>query len=181
MSRHDWLAGGARDELAVERIYAAAADLIFRDGFDGFNVDALAERVHCSRATVYRHVGGKSAIREAVTDRAATRIVDTVRRAVDGQSGADRVVTAITVAVAEIRADPAAQLFLDSVRGARGTTWLTASPAVAALATELAGLADDPAGSQWIIRLVLSLLFWPADDERAEHELLQRFVAPAFG
>jgi len=89
------------------------------------------------------------------------------------------VLTAVSVAVAEIRSDPAGQLFIDSVRGARGTTWLTVSPAIAAFADELAGLEDDPAAAQWIVRLVLSLLFWPADDDRAEHELLQRFVAPA--
>jgi hypothetical protein len=30
------------------------------------------------------------------------------------------------------------------------------------------------------VRLVLSLLFWPCEDARAEHAMLQRFVAPAF-
>lgn len=180
MSRTDWLVDGDRSALAAERIYAAAAELIYRDGFDAFNIDALAATVHCSRATVYRHVGGKSEIREAVTARAATRIVETVRSHVEGRTGSDRVVTAVTVAVAEIRSDSGGLLFVDSVRGARGASWLTASPTVAALADELAGLADDPAGAQWIVRLVLSLLFWPAGDASAEHQLLQRFVAPAF-
>lgn len=181
MSRSDWLLDGARSDVAAERIYAAATDLIHRDGFDAFGVDALAKRVHCSRATVYRHVGGKSQIREAVAARAAARIIETIRRSVDGRAGADRVLTAVTVAVTEIRADPAGQLFIDSARGGRGTTWLTESPAIAAFATELTGLADDPAAAAWIVRLVLSLLFWPGDDARAETELLQRFVAPAFG
>ncbi len=88
--------------------------------------------------------------------------------------------TAVSVAVAEIRSDPACQLFIDSIQGPRGTTWLTASPAIAALANELAGLADDPAATQWIVRLALSLLFWPGADAHAESELLARFVAPAF-
>jgi hypothetical protein len=91
------------------------------------------------------------------------------------------VLTAIEVAVAEIRSDPAGQLFLDSARGGSGWTWLTASPAVAELATELSGLAvDDARAAQWIVRLVLSLLFWPDADPYAEHLVLQRFVAPAF-
>jgi AcrR family transcriptional regulator len=180
VSRDDWLIDGDRSALATERIYAAASDLISRDGFDTFNIDTLAARVHCSRATVYRHVGGKSEIREAVTARTAARIIETVRRSVEGRAGADRVLTAVSTAVAEIRSDPAGQLFIDSVRGARGTTWLAASPAVAAFADELAGLDDDPAAAQWIVRLVLSLLFWPGADARAENELLTRFVAPAF-
>jgi hypothetical protein len=88
--------------------------------------------------------------------------------------------TAVEVAVAEIRADPAGQMFLDSARGG-GWNWLTASPAVAGFATELTGLAgDDARAAQWIVRLVLSLLFWPDADPHAEHQMLHRFVAPAF-
>ncbi len=180
LARTDWLVDGDRNAAASERIYAAAAELIARHGLDAFTVDMLASRVHCSRATVYRHVGGKSQIRDAVMARAAARITDTVRRRVAGRRGADRVLTAVTVAVSEVRADPAGQLFVDSVRGARGSRWLTESSAVAGLATDLAGLADDPHAAQWIVRLVLSLLFWPAADERAEHAMLARFVAPAF-
>jgi hypothetical protein len=56
-----------------------------------------------------------------------------------------------------------------------------ASPAVVDFATELTGLAaGDAPAAQWIVRLVLSLLFWPGEDARAEHAMLQRFVAPAF-
>lgn len=181
MSRHDWLVDGDRGTAAAERIYAGAAELIYRDGYDAFSLEALAIHVHCSRATIYRHAGGKSQIREQVTIRMAARIVAVVRAAVDGLSGAERVLTAVAVAVTEIRADPAGQLFIDSMRDGRGATWLTGSPSVAAFATELAGFDDDPAAAQWIVRLVLSLLAWPGADAHAETELLQRFVAPAFG
>jgi hypothetical protein len=72
------------------------------------------------------------------------------------------------------------QLFLDSARGG-SWTWLTTSPVVADLATELTGLAgDDAPAAQWIVRLVMSLLLWPDADPRTEHQMLQRFVAPAF-
>ena len=180
MSRHDWLIDGDRGAAAAERIYAGAAELIYRDGYDVFSLEALATHVHCSRATIYRHAGGKSQIREQVTIRMAARIVTVVRAAVDGLSGAARVLTAVGVAVTEIRADPAGQLFVDTMRDGRGSTWLTGSPAVAAFAAELAGLDDDPAAARWIVRLVLSLLMWPGDDADAETALLQRFVAPAF-
>jgi AcrR family transcriptional regulator len=178
---NDWLVGGDRRTLAAERILAVATDLMSRVGPDAFNIDALAARVHCSRATIYRHVGGKGDILEEVTVRAGGRIVDHVRRTVAGLSGPDRILTAITVAVEQIRSDPARELLLDSVRGARGTTWLTASPAMAGFATELTRLADDdPLAGQWIVRLVLSMVFWPGADPRAEKQMLERFVAPAF-
>jgi AcrR family transcriptional regulator len=180
MSRDDWVFDGGRRATATERIYAMATELIVRDGLDVFSVDALAARTHCSRATIYRYVGGKKDIREAVLARAATRIVETVRAGVEGRTGPDRVLTAIEVAVAEIRVDPTSQLFLDSARGG-GWNWLTASQAVANFASELTGVAgDDVPAAKWIVRLMMSLLLWPGADPQAEHQMLLRFVAPAF-
>jgi AcrR family transcriptional regulator len=180
VSRDDWLFDDGRRAAAIDRIYAAATELIYRDGIDAFNVDTLAAQTHCSRATIYRYVGGKKDIREVVLARAAARIVETVRASVEGRTGPDRVLTAIEVAVAEIRADPAGQMFLDSARSG-GWNWLTASDAVADFASELTGIADDdPHAAQWIVRMVLSLLLLPGTDSRAEHQMLQRFVAPAF-
>jgi AcrR family transcriptional regulator len=180
VAREDWLFDDGRRAVASERLFAAAAELISRHGYDAFTVDTLAAAVHCSRATIYRYVGGKAQIRDAVVARSAARIVDVVRANVEGLTGAERVLTAIEVAVAQIRSDPAGQLFVESAQGARGSTWLTASPAVADFANELTGLADDPHAAKWIVRLVLSLLFWPDADAHAEHMLLQRYVAPAF-
>jgi len=181
MSRDDWLFDGGRRATATERIYAMATELIVRDGFDTFTIDALAARTHCSRATIYRYVGGKNQIRDAVLAGTAARIIETVRSSVAGRAGPERVLTAIEVAVAEIRSDPMGRVFLDSAAGGSGWTWLTASPVVANFATELTGLAgDDTPAARWIVRLVISLLFWPDADPRAEHQMLQRFVAPAF-
>jgi AcrR family transcriptional regulator len=181
MARDDWLFDGGRHETATARIYAAATQLIVRDGMDAFSVDALAARTHCSRATIYRYVGGKKDIRDAVLARTAAGITETVRASVEGRTGPDRVLTAIEVAVAEVRSHPMGQLFLDSARGGHGWTWLAASPVVSDFATELSGLAgDDAPAAQWIVRLVMSLLFWPDTDAHAEHRMLQRFVAPAF-
>jgi AcrR family transcriptional regulator len=180
MPRDDWLFDDGRRATATERIHAVATELIIRDGMDAFSVDALAARTHCSRATIYRYVGGKKQIRDAVLARTADRIIETVRSGVEGRTGPERVLTAIEVAVAEIRSDPMGQLFLDSARGG-GWSWLTASPIVAGFATELTGLAgDDTPAARWIVRQVMSLLFWPDADPRAEHQMLQRFVAPAF-
>ena len=90
MVRDDWVVGGDRRAAAADRIYAAATDLALRDGLDAFDIEALAERVHCSRATVYRYAGGKSQIRDAVLMRLAAGVVDTVRSAVADLSGPER-------------------------------------------------------------------------------------------
>ncbi len=181
MVRSDWLVGGDRRTAAAERIYAAATDLIARGGMDAFDIDTLAARVHCSRATVYRCAGGKRQIRDAVMERSSARIVDSVRRAVDGQSGAQRIVTAITVALDEIRSDPLGQLMFSTIRGAEERAWLTDSPIVARFATELNGLTDDDTeAAQWIVRVVLSLLYWPVDEAEVERQMIKRFISPAF-
>ena len=179
MPRDDWLVGGDRRTAAAERIYAAATDPIAQDG--ALDVDILASRVHCSRATIYRHAGGKAEIRDAVVARAAARIVETVRLAVDGLSGAERIVTAITVALGRIRSDPLGQLMINSSRGAQGMTWLTESPIVAEFATDLNGLTDDDRqAAQWIIRVVMSMLYRPIGDAEIEREVGCSVVLPAF-
>jgi AcrR family transcriptional regulator len=181
---NDWLVGGDRRAIAAERIYTAATDLIARKGLDAFDIDTLAARVHCSRATIYRYAGGKAEIRDAVLSRAAGRIIDAVRSAVGELSGQERVVTAILLALKRIRSDPLGQLMISSIRGADEMAWLTASPLVAGFATDLAGLTHgDPQAAQWLVRVVLSLMYWPVSDSRvddAERQLVQRFVAPAF-
>jgi hypothetical protein len=39
---------------------------------------------------------------------------------------------------------------------------------------------DDPQAAQWIVRVVLSLAYWPIGDSCFEHQMLERFVSPAF-
>lgn len=180
MSRDDWLAGGDRRKIATERIYAAATEMFTRDGLDGFDIDTLAKRVHCSRATIYRYAGGKGEIRDAVVTRAASRIVETVRETVDPMSGPERVVTAITVALQLIRADPLYPLFVSPVR-ADEMAWLTGSPLLAGFARDLTGLTDgDSQAAHWVVRVVLSLMYWPVGDDDTERQLVERFVRPAF-
>ena len=180
MVRDDWVVGGDRRALAAERIYAAATDLIVRDGLDAFDIDTLAATVHCSRATIYRYAGGKAQIRDAVVLRFAARIIDTVRRGVDGLSGPERVVKAITVALEQIRSDPMRRPMLDSTAAA-DLGDLHSSPVLSRLAADLTGITDDdPQAAQWIVRVVMSLAYWPISNSKIEHQMLERFVSPAF-
>jgi AcrR family transcriptional regulator len=182
VSRDDWLVGGDRRTIAAERIYEAATALITRDGLEALDIDTLATRVHCSRATIYRHAGGKAEIRDAVLIRAAARIIESVRATVEDLSGQERLVNAITLALRRVRSDPLGQLMINnSTPGAGEMAWLTASPWVADFATDLTGLTDhDPQAAQWVVRVVLSLLYWPVEDSDTECQMVQRFVAPAF-
>ncbi|MFQ6398620.1 TetR/AcrR family transcriptional regulator [Nocardia sp. KC 131] len=176
----DWLAGGDRRALAIERIHAAAAELIARDGMAGLNIDHVAARAGCSRATVYRYVGGKSALREAVLTTATTRIASTIQRSIGALTGPDRIARAILAALDAVRADPVAVAFLAATTPQEVDKYLAGNPRLADAATALTATTDDPAAGQWIVRVVLSLLFWPATEPTSERALVDRFVVPAF-
>ncbi|WP_201377472.1 TetR/AcrR family transcriptional regulator, partial [Mycobacterium intracellulare] len=83
----DWLVGGDRRVAAVERIYDAAIELMRHNGMNAIDIDELAARVHCSRATIYRYVGGKAQIRDGVVARVAIRIAASVHSRVEMLSG----------------------------------------------------------------------------------------------
>lgn len=172
----DWLAGGDRAELAVERIYAAAADSAALHGLDRLNVDDIAARVGCSRATLYRHVGGKKALRDGVLARAISRVGAQIADAVTGLTGQERIVMAILSALRVVRGDAVAA---SAMRGGPAVDQVMLdSPRLAATAAQLCGL-DDAMAADWIVRVVLSLLLWPMVDAAAEEEVVRRYVAAA--
>jgi AcrR family transcriptional regulator len=181
MPNDDWLIGSDRHALASKRIYAAATQLIARNGWDDFDLDALAAKTHCSRATLYRHVGSKAQIRESVLAAAGGRITEFVRQSVEGLSGRERVVTAILVALERVRSDQLSELILHSLHQTQVSSWLIESPMLDSFANELCGVSrDDSLAAQWIVRVFLSLLTSPVKDATVERELLLRFVAPVF-
>lgn len=174
--REDWLIGDRRT-AAAERIYSVAAELIARDGVEAFDMAALEARVHCSRATIYRHVGGKNRIRDAVLARNAERIIEAVRREVDNVSGPERAVVAVMAALEQLRADPLGHVLVKSMRGAAERSWVVESPLPAEVAAELTGIEDsDAQAAQWIVRLVLAMLYWPLANPAAERDMLRRFL-----
>jgi AcrR family transcriptional regulator len=180
MGHNDWLVGRDRQSEAADRINAAAADLIAHVGYDAFTIEALAEKVHCSPATIYRRAGGKAAIREAVIAIQAARILGTVREAIKGLSGPERVVTATIVALQRLHADPLASL-MGPTYLASGSDLLTTSPVITALAGEMLGHDNpDPLATQWLIRVFLALWNWPLKNAAAERVMVERFLGACY-
>ncbi|ACC41099.1 transcriptional regulatory protein [Mycobacterium marinum M] len=182
MAGKNWIVGD-RSAVAAELIYDAAAELIASDGLSAFDIDKLAARVHCSRATIYRYAGGKAKIRDVVIARAAARIVESVRAQAESLTGAERVVASVEFALAGVRSDPLGRHLVGSFpKSANGAEWFVGSKLVANFAADLAGITggDHQAGG-WLVRVVLSLILWPAEDAEIERQLVHRFIGPAFG
>ncbi|SEE03975.1 DNA-binding transcriptional regulator, AcrR family [Rhodococcus jostii] len=176
----DWLTGGSRRVLAVERIHAAAADLIREQGIDGVDVDQVAARAGCSRATLYRYVGGKRALVEAVMSRAADAVAERIEQALEPFENSQRIVEAILAAVVEIRAEPALVRWLTGAHRRRTDEYLARAPELGRVAISLTRIAPDEEAAGWIVRVVLVLLTWPLPDATAERRAVERFVEPVF-
>ncbi|MBX7453987.1 TetR/AcrR family transcriptional regulator [Mycolicibacterium sp. 3033] len=176
----NWVVGGDHGAAAAERIYRGASDLVRAEGLNALDIDRLAAQLHCSRATIYRHAGGKAHIRDVVLIRLAAGIVDAVRHQVEALDGPQRVVTAITVALEQIRSDDIRRMLLSESNTATIGD-LHESPLLGRLAAELTGITNqDNEAAQWLVRIVMSFVQSPPSSSQTERHLIERFVAPAF-
>ncbi|GGN93172.1 TetR/AcrR family transcriptional regulator [Nocardia rhizosphaerihabitans] len=175
----DWLAGGDRRTVAIDRIERAALALFLERGIDDVTAEDIAAAAGCSRATMYRYVGGKPRLVRAVMVRAAGTVVARVEAAVDQVPAGRRPVEAILAAVAALRADPVLRQWLIRHRSPDTDEFLAEAPELGRIATALTRIAPDDAAAAWIVRVVLSLLTWPLPDAAAERQLVERFVGPA--
>jgi AcrR family transcriptional regulator len=60
--RHTVRPTGARAEAREQAILDAALELVKEVGYDRLSMDALAERAHAGKATIYRHWSGKAEV-----------------------------------------------------------------------------------------------------------------------
>lgn len=178
MARRDWVLGADRSAVALDRILLEASEIVSRNGFQAFTIDALAARLNCSPATIYRQAGGKAAILERLVSMLSQRVTHRVREAIAGTEGTERVATAIVVGLQCMRTEPLGKLIMGDIRPDHDIGHVTASPLVAKIAEEIIGR-DDPLAAQWLIRITFALWYWPVKDKQTEYELVTRFAAPS--
>lgn len=168
---------GATHSRVVERIIAAATQEVADCGLDGLSMEDVAVRANCSRATVYRRIGGKEALRDAVLVEAITRINAAVAEIVSRCEDDDRVFHAIRASLDTIRADPVSSALLTGpmVGQSVSSALITKVTDSVALLTNIG--VDDGAGRELIARVTLSLLCWPAADRAAELAIIRRYAA----
>jgi AcrR family transcriptional regulator len=170
----------SRQDQSRERIYRVAAKLIAQRGITNFSTDEVAARAGCSRATLYRYVGGKSAIVDGLVSRATYSLHQQIRQAVAGLHGPDRVVEMILAAVAATRAESLTVQVLDHASATNIRAHLD-SRRVWKAALVLAGLhPDDHAAGLALVRIIWSLVQQPLCNSDSERALIERFVKPAF-
>ena len=176
----DRVSGASRQDELRERMYRAAAKLIAQRGITKFSADEVAARAGCSRATLYRYLGGRSAIVAALVRRATDSLDQQIGQAVAGLNGPDRVVEMIMAAVAATRAEPLTVQVLDRASAIDIRAHLS-SRRVWKAALVLAGLhPDDQAAGHALVRIIWSFAQEPLGTSDFERALIERFVKPAF-
>jgi AcrR family transcriptional regulator len=178
VAHRDWVVGADRSAEARDRIMSAALELVSRNGFEAVTIDALAAQLHCSPATIYRHTGGKAAIFECLISSFSQRVIDSVRQAITGLEGSERVAAAIVAGLDHMRAEPLGKLIMGGIRPDHDTGTVTASPFVMKMAEEIIGR-SDPLAAQWLVRITFALWFWPVKDKHTEQALVRQFAAPS--
>ncbi|NYI80272.1 TetR/AcrR family transcriptional regulator [Nocardioides panzhihuensis] len=173
-----WLAE-AKTDLAAERILDAAGALFVERGVGKPGMDEVARAAGCSRATLYRYFENRQVLIQAFAHREARLITAQVARATAAVPDPRcRLVEAVLVCLAAVRERPHLQAWYagDStlLREVLHESSVIRGSAQTYLAPDAEG--SDPDLVDWVLRIILSFLTDPGDDEEAERRLLERFL-----
>jgi AcrR family transcriptional regulator len=183
-----------RAEDAADRILDAAEKAFVEVGVSRAGMAEIAEAAGCSRGTLYRYFPSRHALHLAYVNREARAIVARVRTALAGVSDPrERAVGFVLRTLREVRSNPGtaawfepgasgmaarmsrASEVIERLAGTFSDGWLDGDgPATAARAAA----ADASLRARWLVRVIVSLLADPEEDEAHERALIERFVAP---
>lgn len=185
MTATGWLRA-ERTGFVAEQILDAAGRLFAERGVAAVTMADVAGAVGCSRATLYRYVENRDALRVAFVHREARRIGSLVAAELVGVTDpGQRLVRAIVTSLRLVRND-------DTLAGwfTEGDAGLSARLAQSSAVIEelVAGFLGGEAGgagdpvirrrAHWVVRVLVSLLSDPEPSEDEERLLIAEFVAP---
>src|SRR5690625_4763528 len=185
MTGIDWLAE-QRMEMAAERILDAAEQLFAEQDPAAVGMNEIASAAGCSRATLYRYFENREALRTAYVHRESHRLYQAIEQQIrDVDTPRERLVAGLTTTLRLVRNSPAMASWFKAGRAPIGATIADRSEVIKALSAAFVGSlgADDDSATvqrraRWLVRVLTSLLLFPADDEAEERAMIEDFVAP---
>lgn len=184
MSGHDWL-GPQRAEAASDRILDAATELFVQHDVSTVGMNDIARAAGCSRATLYRYFDSRDVLYKAYVDREANRLYEQMIKIVaEIDDPQERLLAAMTKCLKMVRQSPALSAWFAPSDSPIGAAIADRSEAIHAMvAGFLMALGDDePAVIQrrarWLVRILVSLLSFPEDDEADERAMAEEFLIP---
>ena len=180
----DWLAS-RRSEVAADRILDAAEELYTQRDQASIGMNEIARAAGCSRATLYRYFENREALRTAYVHREARQLGRAITERIDGiDEPRERLVASITAALRMVRESPALSSWFAVTRPPIGGELAGHSEVITALAAAFVNSLgpEDPAvverRARWVLRVITSLLMFPAQDEAEERSMIEEFVVP---
>ncbi|SPM35561.1 TetR family transcriptional regulator [Mycobacterium rhizamassiliense] len=185
MPGQDWLAAH-RNEAAADRILDAAERLYTERDQASIGMNEIARAAGCSRATLYRYFENREALRTAYVHRETHRLGrEIIARTGAIESPQERLVESILVTLRMVRENPALASWFATSRPPVAGELAEQSDVIAALAAAfLHSLgSDDNAAvverrARWVVRVIVSLLMYPAHDDNDERAMIEEFVVP---
>ncbi len=176
-----WLAP-ERESLAVDRILDAAGVLFAERGVHRVGMNEVARAAGCSRATLYRYVPNREALRLAFVHREARRIGRAVHaETADVTDARQRLVLAVEAALRGVRSQPVLAVWFTEVNVGAASELAMRSEVIEAFVAAFLGDVADPEirdRARWVVRVVLSLLTLPAPSPEDERAMIERYVVP---
>ncbi|HTQ15876.1 helix-turn-helix domain-containing protein [Mycobacterium sp.] len=184
MASGDWLAE-RRTEVAADRILDAAEQLFTEQDPTSVGMNEIARAAGCSRATLYRYFESREALRTAYVHRETHRLGRRIMQQIDSiEDPHERLIASVTATLRMVRESPALAAWFGSTRLPIGGELAGQSEVITALAAGFLNSLgpDDPAvverRARWAVRVIISLLMFPGQDEADERAMIDEFVVP---
>jgi AcrR family transcriptional regulator len=191
----DWLES-ERQDLAVQRILEAAANVVARDGLRRIRMAKVAEAARCSRATLYRYFANKERLLEAYVEHVSRQFDDVLRERLSGlRSLGPRFVEAAATSIELIASrEDLAPFFSEEGVGLTAQLAANAAGLRERLAKQLDRESCSPdiegrlrsdvtpeAAAEWLTRAILSFTVMraPERDSEALRAYLSLMLVPA--
>jgi AcrR family transcriptional regulator len=184
MPGNDWL-GERRGEVATDRILDAAERLYTQRDQASIGMNEIARAAGCSRATLYRYFENREALRTAYVHRETYRLGREISQQLDGiHDPRERLIASIIATLRMVRNSPALASWFAVSRPPIGGEIAGQSEVINALAAAFVNSLgpEDPATvdrrARWVVRVITSLLMFPAQDDAEERATIEEFVVP---
>ncbi len=173
-------------ELASLKILDAASRAFAEFGVSQARMGQIARAAGCSRGTIYRYFKSRRELHRAYIDRSARRLSRELGQELAGiDDPRTRLIEGLLGAVRKVREDPGLIAWFDP-RDSGMTAHLSRNSEVvdalsAAFVGRLGAMGREGSGSgglraRWLVRVVVSLLTMPGEDEEEERRLIEEFA-----
>ena len=174
--------------FATQRIFDGAARAFVDLGVSGAGMAQIANYVGCSRGTLYRYFKNRHELHLAFVNNRAVRLAAELQVELrDEADPTEKLTKYIVRALQKVRSNPSMAVWFATTESGMTARMSRGSEVISCLAeTFVTRLQGEQTGqdwlngirARWVVRVIVSLLTTPAENEEEERILIERFVVP---